>query len=94
MRVVDCVTLFGCGCVMSRDGWPSVALPTKPLVRADGVIWRDEHGKWRFDPVLSFDDPAAVRLSSDAAVVAIGLCDPGVFQAAEAQSDGGNRHEL
>ncbi|OOG66726.1 hypothetical protein B0E45_26165 [Sinorhizobium sp. A49] len=94
LRVVDWgVTLFGCGCFVSRTGLASVALPTKPLVRTDGVIWRDKCGKRCFDPVLSFDDLTALRLFSDAAVSAIGLCDPELFRVSETESAGGNRHE-
>jgi hypothetical protein len=52
------------------DGSLSVGVPSKPLVDGEGRQLRDDAGKRRYAPVLSFASPA-VRTRWSAAIVAL-----------------------
>jgi hypothetical protein len=69
--------ILGCSCHRQNESrW--VGLPSKPLFdKQTGLVLRDDGGKVKYVPVISFDDMSLLRRFSDASVAALDLYAPG-----------------
>jgi hypothetical protein len=62
--------IFGCACHAKGDKrW--VQLPARPQLDKEGHAVRDDAGKVRYYPAISFDDDETRRRFSDAAIAAL-----------------------
>ena len=53
-----------------------VAPPGKPMISRDGVVMRDDKGKIRYSPVVTFADKSTSKRWSDAVIQALHAAHP------------------
>jgi hypothetical protein len=68
----------------SRDGHWWVMTAAKPMLSKDGAALRDDAGKIRYSPIVSFESKAARDRFNAGVLAALRLAQPEVFAEAEA----------
>jgi hypothetical protein len=70
--------------VHTREGHWWVMPAAKPMLSKDGTALRDDAGKIRYSPIVSFESRAARDRFNAVVLVALRLAQPEVFAEAEA----------
>jgi hypothetical protein len=68
----------------TRDGHWWIAPPSKPMLSKDGAAMRDDAGKTRYSPIISFQSKATRDRFTAGVLAALRLAQPEVFAEAEA----------
>ena len=63
-----------------RDGVWWVSPASKPMLNADGQVLRDEAGRIRYQPIVSFDSKTARQRFNSAVISAVQRAHPEIFE--------------